>query len=144
MTRSINGLVAAGLMTAAVAGVPKVALAVTAAGALTTPPSVIVFDQKLTNGAVDITYANIPAKGYLAVLPSDGKGMGGGEPLGTQAIDAGDHRNVKVKLTGTPKAGDKLWVSMYFDTDGKPGFDAKADKAVWAEALPAENMFTVK
>ena len=91
-----------------------------------------------------MTYANIPAKGYIAVVGSDAKGMATGQPLGTQMVEAGDHRNVKIKLTEQPKAGDKLWVSLYLDTDGKPTFDAKADKPVWADQPPFMNAFTVR
>lgn len=144
MLRSFKQLGVAVVAGAAVLGAAKAALAVTAAGGLTTPPSVLVFNQKLTNGAVDVAYANIPSKGYLVVMGSDAQGMPQGTPLGSASINAGDHRNVKVKLSGEPKAGDRLWVSMSLDSDNKPGYDAAADKAVWPGKLPSENMFVVQ
>jgi hypothetical protein len=119
------------------------AYAVTGPAANQTPPSVIVFDQKIANGAVDVTYANIPAKGFVAVLDSDKKGMPA-KVLGAEAVTPGDHRELKIKLTTPPKTGEKLWVSMYLDSDGKPGFDAKADKPVWSTSLPDENAFMVR
>lgn len=144
MPGKFNLLAVCAVAGAVVLGGTKAALAVTAAGASTTPPSVIVFNQKLNSGAVDITYANIPAKGYLVVMGSDAQGMANGAPLGSASIGAGDHRNVKVKLTGEVKAGDRLWVLMALDSDNKPGYDAAADQAVWAGKLPAENMFLVQ
>lgn len=144
MTRSFNGLVSMFTLGAAVAGATLPAFAVTATGAMTTPPSVLVFDQKVVNGAVEVKYANIPSKGYVAVLGSDANGKPIGTPLGAQAINAGDHRDVKVALNGQPKAGDKLWVSLYFDTDGQAGFDAKADKPVWPDGVPTMNTFIVR
>lgn len=144
MIRNINALVSAIAVGAAVAGASGPAFAVTAPGVLTTPPSVLVFDQTLVNGAVEVKYANIPWKGYAAVLGSDDKGMPAGTPLGAQPINAGDHRDVKVVLSGQPKTGEKLWVSLYFDTDGQAGFDAKADKPVWPDKVPAENAFMVR
>lgn len=144
MTRTFNGLVNAMAMGAAVAGAALPAFAVTATGAMTTPPSVLVFDQKVVNGAVEVKYANIPSKGYVAVLASDANGKPAGTPLGAQPINAGDHRDVKVALSAQPKTGDKLWVALYFDTDGQAGFDAKTDKPVWPDGVPTMNTLTVQ
>ncbi len=144
MTRSFNRFVSTVAVGAALVGASLQAFAVTTTGALTTPPSVLVFDQKLVNGGVEVKYANIPSKGYVAVLGSDANGMPTGTPLGAQPINAGDHRDIKVALNGQPKAGDKLWVSLYFDTDGQAGFDAKADKPVWPDGVPTMNTFIVR
>jgi hypothetical protein len=144
MSELMKGVVFASLISAAALASSLAANAVTTAAASTTPPSVIVFNQKLTNGAVNVTYANIPAKGYIAVLGSDAKGMPTSQALGEQAIEPGDHRELKIKLDEQPKTGDKLWVSMYLDMDGKPGIDAKADKPVWPTSLPLENAFMVR
>lgn len=144
MTHSFSSLALAVAVGAGIVGASAQAIAVTATGALTTPPSVLVFDQKLVNGAVEVKYANIPSDGYVAVLGSDANGMPMGTPIGAQPIKAGDHRDVKVALNGQPKAGDKLWVSLYLDTDAKAGFDAKSDKPLWPDRVPTENAFLVR
>lgn len=144
MTRSFNGLIASVVACSAIVGAAMPAAAVTATGATTTPPSVLVFDQKVSGGAVDVKYAYLPSKGYVAVLASDANGKPSGAPLGVQAITAGDHRDVKVALSGQPKTGDKLWVSLYFDSDGQAGFDAKADKPVWPDGVPTMNTLIVQ
>lgn len=110
----------------------------------TIPASVIVFDQPVKNQSVDVTYSYLPSKGYVVVYGSDATGKPVRQPIGTAEVAAGDHRNVKVPLTQQPTAGQKLWVSISADTDAKAGFDAKADKSVWPDALPSHNAFVVR
>lgn len=118
-----------------------------AAIAATSPagePSVLVLDQKLQNGQVMIDYANLPAKGYIAIYGSDDKGQPSGPPIGSVAVAPGDHRNVKVMLDRAPKSGERLWASLYTDADNTPQFTpGKGDTPVWSK-LPAENAFTVR
>ncbi len=71
MTSPFNKFVTTVAVGAALVGASVQAFAVTATGPLTTPPSVLVFDQKLVSGGVEVKYANIPSKGYVAVLGSD-------------------------------------------------------------------------
>lgn len=121
-----------------------VTLAAGAALAMTTPPSVTVLNQAVKSNAVDITYAYLPTSGHVVVLGSDANGKLGDRILGSAEMKAGDHRDFKVNLTEAPKPGEKLWVSLYDDTDGKPGFDMKADKPVWGDRIPLQNAFIVK
>ncbi len=80
-----------------------------ALAAVGTPPSVIVLNQKAKGNAVSITYAFLPKPGELAIYASDSNGHMGKTPIGQVTLDAGDHRNVKVALSSSPKAGAKLW-----------------------------------
>lgn len=131
------------------AGAIAIALALGAASAAhaATPssePSVLVFDQKIQNGQVMIDYANLPAKGYVAIYGSDEKGQRSGQPIGSVAVAPGDHRSVKVTLSKTPKQGERLWASLYTDADNTTEFTpGKGDTSVWSK-LPAENAFTVR
>lgn len=126
---------------------PAAAVLLIATGALANSPrpSVIVLDQPVKNKAIDITYANLPRDGFVVVLGSDahGKPMLTSQ-IGVAELKAGDHRNIKVMLTGATRPGEKLWVSLYDDADGKPGFNVKADRAYWTGKLPAQNAFVVK
>jgi len=83
------------------------------------PPSVIALNQKPKGGDVSITYANVPKKGTLAVFESDSQGRLGKTRLGKVALDAGDHRNIRVQLSPMPKQGAKVW-AVIEQPDGKP------------------------
>ncbi len=121
------------------------AVPITANAATGTPPSVVVFDQALGGTkAVDVAYAFLPSKGYVAVLPSDEAGNPIRKPIGTAEVGGGDHRNVKITLADPPKSGQKLWIALYRDADSKAGFDPSGDKAIWDDKLPSENAFMVK
>jgi hypothetical protein len=76
------------------------------------PPSVIALNQKPKSNQVSITYANLPQKGTLAIHGSDPSGSRGAKVLGQAKMDAGDHRNVAIKLSTTPKAGSRLWAAV--------------------------------
>jgi hypothetical protein len=134
---------AAASMTAVLAGAAMMAAAATAHAA-TIDPSVIVFDQALADKSVDVSYAYLPEKGYLAVYPSDAEGKPVRQALGTTELKAGDHRNVKITLSEAPKAGQRFWVSIYRDADNKAGFDSKADQPVWKADIPAHNSFLAR
>lgn len=71
-----------------------------------TPPSVIAMNQKVSSNAVSITYANLPAKGSIAIFEIDPHGRR--HQIGRLELAAGDHRDVKVTLKETPKAGTRL------------------------------------
>lgn len=107
-------------------------------------PSVLAMNQKISDGHVVLEYANLPAKGYAVVYGADKDGKPIKEPLGSIELNAGSHIGVKIKLSQTPPAGSKLWVSLYSDKDGKAGFDAKGDTAVWSDRIPFENQITVQ
>ncbi len=107
-------------------------------------PSVTVLNQPVKNNAIGITYANLPRDGYLVVLGSDARGMPNSVAMGVIDLKAGDHRDIKVGLQKAPRPGQKLWVSLYDESDGKPVFNAKADKPMWTGKLPAQNAFIVQ
>jgi hypothetical protein len=98
----------------------------TAMAATGFPPSVIALNQKEKAKGVSITYARFPQKGTLAIYGSDANGRMAKTRLGQVAIDAGDHRNVKVALSQSPKPGSKLWAVVEhangnaFKDHGKP------------------------
>lgn len=140
LSRGLTGIVAG------VAGVAALSLAATAAvpGAAT-EPSVLVFDQAHKSGTIKVDYAFLPKKGYVVVYSADAAGKPTGEPLAHVPLEAGDHRDISVKLTAIPTAGTKLWASLYEDSDGKPGFAKGADVALWPNGkLPLENAFTIR
>ncbi|HEX2841405.1 DUF7282 domain-containing protein [Hyphomicrobium sp.] len=122
-----------------------IASAATIAGAALpiSDPSVIAMSQKIRDGAVTLDYVYLPQKGYAVVYAVDKSGQQK-EALGSVELSAGDHRGVKVALKSTPPTGSKLWVSLYADKDGKPGFDAKGDISHWPAGLPYINKITVE
>lgn len=77
-------------------------------------------DQKISRGEVTIADVNLPKNGFLVIHPSDTKGNLIEKDIGHIALKAGDHKNVKVKLTANHKAGEKLWAMLHEDT-GTPG-----------------------
>lgn len=83
------------------------------------PPSVIAMSQKPKGGDVSITYANLPEKGTLAIFEGDGKGRMGKTRVGKVALDAGDHRNIKVQLSPMPRNGTRLYAVLEHP-NGKP------------------------
>jgi hypothetical protein len=120
------------------------ALSAFAATQVTAPPSVVVLNQKLEAGNVLVEYAYLPQKGYAVVYGADKDGKPIKEPLGHLELEAGDHRKFKIKLNTPPPAGTKIWVSLYTDNDGKPGFDRSGDKSVWNDQLPSENQIVIQ
>lgn len=114
------------------------------AHAATTQPSVLAMNQKIDNGHVVVDYAYLPSSGYAVVYGSDKDGSPLKEPLGTLELAAGDHRGIKIKLNSEPQKGSKLWVSLYHDKDGKPGFDRQGDVSYWPSQLPSENQITTQ
>lgn len=140
ITRKLTGLFAGAAAAAACS-----AAAVAATPPPTTEPSVLVFDQAHTGGTVKIDYVYLPKKGYVVIYGADATGKSNGEPLAHVPLEAGDHRNISVKLTTPPAPGAKLWASLYQDSDGKPGFAKGADLSLWSDGkLPAENAFTIR
>jgi hypothetical protein len=89
-------------------------------------PSVTAMNQKLKNDGVDITYAFLPKDGRLAILSSDPEARSGATVIGSVALSAGDHREVKVSLSSAPKAGTSLWAQVEQAKSGKPF--AKSDE----------------
>lgn len=143
MKQELKGQFAAlGLSALLVGGVATFAHAATSA--TTTPPSVMVLNQKLDQGHVFVEYAYLPENGYAVVYGSDKDGNPIRESLGHLELAAGDHRKFKIKLEKAPPPGSKLWVSLYTDKDGKPGFDRKGDMAIWQDRLPAENQIVIE
>jgi hypothetical protein len=76
------------------------------------PPSVIALNQKPKASDVSITYANLPEKGTLAIFESDAQGRMGKTRVGRVALDAGNHRNIRVKLSPMPRNGATLWAVL--------------------------------
>lgn len=134
-----------GMFAGAAAVAALSAAAVAAVPAPTTEPSVLVFDQTHKGDSVKIDYVYLPKKGYVVIYGADAAGKPTGEPLAHVPLEAGDHRNISVKLTAVPTAGSKLWASLYEDSDGKPGFAKGSDVSLWSDGkLPQENAFTIR
>jgi hypothetical protein len=96
-------------------GAALLASALTSGAALAVPgipPSVIAMNQKLEGDAVSITYAYVPKDGTLAIFSSDQSGKMSAKPVGRVALSAGDHRDIKVKLSSDLKPGTKLWAVL--------------------------------
>lgn len=83
-------------------------------------PSVTVLSQKVKGDTVSITYAFLPKDGTLTILSGDPSGRKGASVLGSVALPAGDHRNVKVQLRREPKAGTRLWAAIGQAKTDKP------------------------
>lgn len=129
-------------LTLAAAVPAATAFAVTAQSGFATEPSALVFDQKISGDSVDVSYINMPVKGFAAVMKSGANGAPSNEALGSMPLNAGNHHSVKIKLTQAPKTGDKLWVTLYpAGADNK--FDPAA-KPVLGAVPPAESTFVVK
>ena len=129
--------------------IPVAALLATAfAGfAYAATASIKVSDQKVTGGEVTIADVNLPKTGFLVIHPSDAKGNLVERDIGHAALTAGDHPSVKVKLSQTPKAGDKLWAMLHEDTGvtgvyefGAPG-KANVDMPLKENGKPVEQSF---
>lgn len=146
---SILAATAAGLMSIAAVSLPAFAVqspeaTQTQTGAAMPNPSVLVFNQKVDGKTIKLAYAFMPKNGFIVIYGSDASGKMTGSPLGSAAIPAGDHRDVKVTLTTEPKRGAKLWATLYEGVDGKANFDDK-DQAVWkVSELPLQNMFVIE
>lgn len=143
MKQEVKGqFVALSMSALLITGVATVAQAATPAS--TTPPSVVVLNQKIEDGSVFVEYAYLPEKGYAVIYGADKDGNPIRESLGHLELAAGDHRKFKIKLDKAPPAGSKLWVSLYTDKDGKAGFDRQVDMAIWQDRLPAANQIAVQ
>ncbi len=134
---------------AVLAGAAGIGLLAGAASANVPPaagePSVLVFDQRHKGASVTISYAYLPKKGYAVIYGADAAGKPMGQPLAHVPLDAGDHRDITVKLNEDLQPGTKLWASLYEDRDGKQGFVKGADVSFWPDGkLPMENAFTVR
>jgi hypothetical protein len=139
MRHEFKGLAVAGGLSALL-----IFAAALSAHAATTSPSVVAFGQKIADGNVVLDYAYLPTNGYAVIYGADKDGNPIKEPLGMVELKAGDHRGLKIKLNSEPAKGSKLWVSLYSDKDGKPGFDRKGDVSFWQSELPAENQIIVQ
>jgi hypothetical protein len=132
------------LAISAAAAISSVVLAGAAMAAVpNAPPSILVFNQKLSGTSVSIDYANIPTNGYVVIYAADGEGKRTGELLGSLPVQAGSHMDLKVELKAAPKTGSALWASLYKDKDGKEGFNATVDQPVWKQ-LPMQNAFNIE
>lgn len=111
-----------------------------------TDPSALVLDQRAKNQSISIDYIYLPENGYVAIYNSDEQGRPSGPAIGHANLNAGDHRGVEVKLSEQLKSGERLWVSLYKDVDGRPKFDpGQGDVAFWPEGqLPEESAFIVR
>ena len=108
-------------------------------------PTITAFDQKAQGNVVSVSYAHLPKTGYLAIYGSDAEGKPTGDPLGSIALKAGDHRDFKVELKSAPPANTKLWAALYEDKDGDKKLDKSKDVAFWPGAkLPYENRFQIQ
>lgn len=76
-------------------------------------PSVDVSNQKLTNNTVTVNDVNLPTRGYIAIHTTNANGEMTNRIIGYAPLRAGDHKGVKVHLTGNHKAGETLWVAVH-------------------------------
>lgn len=110
----------------------------------TPPPSVLVWNQKIEGGNVLVKYAHLPKNGYIVIYGADAAGKPSGDPIGSIALNAGDHRDIKVPLQSTPAAGTKLLTALHEDVDGDSKFDKAKDVALWSmDKLPSDGQFVV-
>lgn len=93
-------------------------------------PSVTALNQKPKNDAVSITYAYLPQNGRLVILSGDPAEKSSASLIGATDLDAGDHRNVAVKLTSEPKSGAHVWAAVEEGKANKlfPGSDERAEQ----------------
>jgi hypothetical protein len=113
--------------------------------AAATPASVIVFDQKLDSPEVKVSYIFAPEKSFAVVHQGDEKSEGAKKLLGTLALDAGDHRDLKIPLSNPAKSGDGLWISLYRAKGGGAEFNSETDVSYWADqGLPSTHGFVVQ
>ncbi len=101
--------------------------AVSAGGASAQAPSLDVANQKLTRNTVRIADVNLPQNGFVVIRASDANGRITDNVVGFRALGPGDHKNVKVRLTGTHKTGETLWAVAQQNNGSHPG--AKRDKS---------------
>jgi hypothetical protein len=99
-----------------------------------TPASVIVFSQKPKGDQITVTYAFMPTAGHLVIHGSSKNGKPDDAVFGSIPLQAGDHRDIGVKLEKAPAPGTKLWASL---TNSEK-------KSFWPSSLPAENEFHVQ
>lgn len=109
------------------------------------PASVIVFNQKLDGSNVKLTYAYAPQNGFAVVYGSDQHGKPDNKVLGSIALTAGDHRDVKIPISGDVKQGSPLWVSLYQAKGDGATFDRANATSYWGKGpLPSTNEFVVQ
>ncbi|MBA2126901.1 hypothetical protein DLM45_11820 [Hyphomicrobium methylovorum] len=121
---------------------PASAMQESAVDAAKTPASVIVMDQKLDRPEVNVSYVFAPENAFAVVY---GKGDNAKSVLGSIAVAAGDHRDVKIPISENAKAGDELWISVYRAKDDSKTFDRESATPYWtAENLPSTNGFVVR
>lgn len=129
----------------AISAHPASAMQEPGSGAANTPASIIVFDQKLDGPDVKVSYVYAPAKSFAVVYGSDQHGKPGRKVLGSTALEAGDHRDVKVPISAQAKSGDALWISLYHAKGDGKAFDSANATSYWsAESLPSTNGFVVR
>jgi hypothetical protein len=75
-------------------------------------PSVIALNQKPKDDTVSITYAYTPKDGRLVLFSGDPDAKGSAKEVGSVDLKAGDHRDVKVKLSTAAKSGEQLWAAI--------------------------------
>lgn len=81
--------------------------------------SIIAFNQKpKSDNSGSIKYAFLPKDGTLSIYAIDQAGKREGSPLGKVSLNAGDHRDVGVTLTSTPKDGMRL--RAVIEASGQP------------------------
>jgi hypothetical protein len=107
------------------------------------PASLIVFDQKLDKPEVRVSYIFASEKSFAVVYGGGENSEGAKKVLGTLAVDAGDHRDVKIPLSNSAQPGEALWVSLYRSGDAE--FNSKTDVSYWADqSLPSTHGFVVQ
>ncbi len=99
-----------------------------------THPSVIVFNQKPKDGEIKVTYAYLPSPGHLVIYGAEANGKASSTRLGSVKLEAGDHRDIAVKLDKTVPSGTALWASLT-NAEQHP---------FWKKSLPSENAFIVE
>lgn len=99
-----------------------------------TAASVIVFNQKPKGNQVTVTYAFMPSAGQLVIHGAGKNGKPDEAIFGSVALEAGDHRDIGVKLEKTPAPGTAVWASLM----------NSEKKSFWSAELPLQNEFVIE
>lgn len=113
-TNSVAALALAATLSAGVAG------AAFAQASAAPTSSLQVVNQKLTGNTARIADVKLSQQGYVVIRASDASGKMTDNIVGFRALGPGDHKAVKVRLTGAHKAGETLWVTVNQNNGAKP------------------------
>lgn len=77
-------------------------------------PSMEASDQPLVNNTITVARVVAAQDGWVAVHTNTAENKPG-PVIGQAQVRAGENRNVRIQLSQTPQAGDKLWPMLHID-----------------------------